>query len=79
MKVDIREGKLKFDVCIATYESYVAEDTWFKSKQWSYVVLDEGHRIKNSETNVAGKLQGLGSLFKMSEIISILCYCWFLP
>ncbi|KAH8093223.1 P-loop containing nucleoside triphosphate hydrolase protein [Cristinia sonorae] len=65
MKVDIREGKLKFDVCIATYESYVAEDTWFKSKQWSYVVLDEGHRIKNSETNVAGKLQGLGSLFKM--------------
>ena len=67
LKDEIRSGKLKFDICVATYESYVAEDTWFKSKQWTYIVLDEGHRIKNSEANVAHKLQGVGSLYKLSK------------
>ncbi|TCD65790.1 hypothetical protein EIP91_002183 [Steccherinum ochraceum] len=65
IKEEVRAGNLKFDICITTYESFVAEDTWFKSKQWTYVVLDEGHRIKNSGTAVAHKLQGLGALYKM--------------
>ncbi|THH29276.1 hypothetical protein EUX98_g4910 [Antrodiella citrinella] len=65
LREDVRSGKLTFDICVTTYECYVAEDTWFKSKQWTYVVLDEGHKIKNSGTTVAHKLQGLGSLYKL--------------
>ena len=56
-----------FDICVTTYEAYVAEDTWFKSRRWTYCVLDEGHKIKNSETNIAHKVQGIGSLFRLGQ------------
>jgi SWI/SNF-related matrix-associated actin-dependent regulator of chromatin subfamily A member 5 len=56
----------QYDLCVTTYESYVAEDSWFKSRRWTYCVLDEGHRIKNSETILAHKVQGIGSLYRLS-------------
>ncbi|OAX35586.1 hypothetical protein K503DRAFT_358854, partial [Rhizopogon vinicolor AM-OR11-026] len=65
LKNSVRHDELKFDLCITTYEAYVAEDTWFKSRRWFYCVLDEGHRIKNSETNLSSKLRGLGSLYRL--------------
>ncbi|KAH7882573.1 P-loop containing nucleoside triphosphate hydrolase protein [Phlebopus sp. FC_14] len=65
LKNGVRNDDIKFDLCIATYESYVADDSWFKTRRWSYCVLDEGHRIKNSETNVSSKVRGLGSLFRL--------------
>ena len=58
-----------FDICVTTYEGYVAEDSWFKSRRWTYIVLDEGHKIKNSETNIAGKLQGIGALHRLGKAI----------
>ncbi|KAF5367362.1 hypothetical protein D9615_010278 [Tricholomella constricta] len=58
-------GKQDFDIVITTYETYVAEEHWFKSHRWTYCVLDEGHKIKNSETLLSTKLQGLGSLYRL--------------
>ncbi|KAG6830939.1 hypothetical protein H0H92_013867 [Tricholoma furcatifolium] len=58
-------GGRNFDIMITTYETYVAEDQWFKSSRWMYCVLDEGHKIKNSDTLLANKVQGLGSLYKL--------------
>lgn len=46
--------------------AFVAEDSWFKTRRWTYCVLDEGHRIKNSETNLAHKVQGVGALYRLS-------------
>ena len=66
LKLAIRDGEITFDICVTTYEGYVAEDTWFKSRRWTYVVLDEGHRIKNSDTNLSRKLKGIGSMYKLS-------------
>lgn len=63
--------KLRYDLCITTYEAYVAEDTWFKSRRWTYCVLDEGHRIKNSETVLAHKVQGIGSLYRLGAHVSL--------
>ena len=53
---------------ITTYESYIAEDAWFKNRRWMYCVLDEGHKIKNSEINLSRKVQGIGSLFRLSSL-----------
>lgn len=39
----------------------MAEAGWFKSRTWSHVVLDEGHRIKGSATLIATALQGIGA------------------
>ncbi|KAI0945925.1 hypothetical protein AcV7_010039 [Taiwanofungus camphoratus] len=65
LKYCIRDGEIKFNICITTYETYLAEESWFKTRRWTYCVLDEGHRIKNAETDIAGKLQGLGSLYRL--------------
>jgi SNF2 family DNA or RNA helicase len=35
--------------------------------RWTYCVLDEGHRIKNAETNLASTLQGIGALHRLSS------------
>lgn len=61
------KGDRAFDIMITTYDAYVIEDAWFKSNRWTYCVLDEGHKIKNSETNLSQKIQGLGSLYRLSE------------
>ncbi|KAG1809082.1 SNF2 family N-terminal domain-containing protein [Suillus subaureus] len=65
LKTSVRNDDMKFDLCITTYEAYVCEDNWFKSRRWFYCVLDEGHRIKNSDTNLFGKVRGLGSLYRL--------------
>jgi len=53
-------------VLVTTYEAFVAEDSWLKKRRWTYCVLDEGHKIKNAETNLSGKLQGVGAMHRLS-------------
>ncbi|TFK50621.1 hypothetical protein OE88DRAFT_1661143 [Heliocybe sulcata] len=65
IKNAVRDNELRFDICVTTYDSYVVEDSWFKTRRWTYCVLDEGHKIKNAETGIAGKLQGLGALYRL--------------
>ena len=75
VKNAVRVGEIEFDICVTTYEGYVAEDSWFKSRRWTYIVLDEGHKIKNAETNVATKLHGIGSLYRLGQLlIEVLSY-----
>jgi SWI/SNF-related matrix-associated actin-dependent regulator of chromatin subfamily A member 5 len=67
LKNSIRDGESGFDLCVTTYDSFVVEHGWFKSKRWNYCVLDEGHKIKNSDTAVASKLQGIGASRRLSR------------
>ncbi|EJD52789.1 hypothetical protein AURDEDRAFT_98285 [Auricularia subglabra TFB-10046 SS5] len=46
-----------FQLLVTNYESVKAEAGWLKSRRWNYIVLDEGHRIKNSDTGVSHTLQ----------------------
>lgn len=71
---DSTRGDRAFDIMITTYDTYVAEDQWFKSHRWTYCVLDEGHKIKNSDTNLAHKVQHLGSLFRLSKFFLLFNY-----
>ena len=68
LKEALRSGEIKQpQVIFTTYETFVAEESWFKSQRWTYCVLDEGHEIKNADTNIAGKLHGLGCLYRLSK------------
>lgn len=50
------------DVVVTTYESYLAEQSWIKRAfVWRYVILDEGHKIKNDLSLVSKALQGLSA------------------
>ncbi|KAI9754468.1 MAG: hypothetical protein M4579_004696 [Chaenotheca gracillima] len=54
------------DVVITTYDTFKAEETWFKrSFVWRYVVLDEGHMIKNDESMLSKTLQGVSSEYRL--------------
>ncbi|MCJ1433349.1 hypothetical protein MMC27_002709 [Xylographa pallens] len=54
------------DLVVTTYETFSAEESWFKRVfVWKYVVLDEGHKIKNDLSQVSTALQGLGAEFRL--------------
>lgn len=54
------------DIVVTTYESYLAEQSWFKRAfVWRYAVLDEGHKIKNDMSLVAKGLQGLQAEYRL--------------
>ncbi|KAK0640439.1 Lymphoid-specific helicase [Lasiodiplodia hormozganensis] len=55
-----------YKIIITTYETFVAEQSWLKTAfVWRYVVLDEGHRIKNSSSNLAQALQGFSAEYRL--------------
>jgi len=55
-----------YDLVVTTYEVFAAEHKWFKSAfVWRYVVLDEGHRIKNNTTQISSSLQGLSAEYRL--------------
>ncbi len=54
------------DLIVTTYETFNAEQSWFKKAfVWKYVVLDEGHKIKNDLSQVSVALQGLGAEYRL--------------
>ncbi|KAI9026897.1 SNF2 family N-terminal domain-containing protein [Hyaloraphidium curvatum] len=42
-----------FDVCVTSYEICLLEKAHFKKFAWSYIVIDEAHRIKNENSMLA--------------------------
>jgi SWI/SNF-related matrix-associated actin-dependent regulator of chromatin subfamily A member 5 len=63
---DEEEEQLGVDVVVTTYESYQAEQSWFKRAfVWRYVVLDEGHKIKNDLSLISKALQGLNAEYRL--------------
>lgn len=54
------------DLVVTTYEGFQAEQVWFKRAfVWSYVILDEGHKIKNDLSLISKSLQGLGAEYRL--------------
>lgn len=51
-KMETRQ--IKWDVCLTTFQM-ILNDEFFRRYQWYYVVIDEGHILKN-ENAVLGKL-----------------------
>ena len=54
------------DLVVTTYETFTSEQTWFKRAfVWKYVVLDEGHKIKNDLSLISTALQGLSAEYRL--------------
>ena len=63
---DDKDDERRVDVVVTTYDGFLAEQAWFKRVfVWNYVVLDEGHKIKNDTTLIAKALQGLGAEYRL--------------
>lgn len=44
---DEKTGKLRFDVLVTSYEGLLKEKGKLGKIPWSYLIIDEAHRIKN--------------------------------
>ena len=61
-----QDSSVGVDLIVTTYETFSAENSWFKRAFiWKYVVLDEGHKIKNDLSQISMALQGLGAEFRL--------------
>ncbi|EPR78399.1 SNF2 family helicase/ATPase [Spraguea lophii 42_110] len=54
-KENIKEAKtefleMDFDICITTYEMCMYHKKLFQGVEWSYIIIDEAHRIKNEKS-----------------------------
>ncbi|OJD40636.1 iswi chromatin-remodeling complex atpase isw2 [Diplodia corticola] len=66
INLDDDEDDDAYKIVITSYETFVSEQTWFKAAfVWRYIVLDEGHRVKNSKANVSHALQGLRAEYRL--------------
>ncbi|KAJ4368011.1 hypothetical protein N0V83_006366 [Neocucurbitaria cava] len=55
-----------FKIIVTTYDTFQAEVSWFKhSFVWRYVVLDEGHKIKSSVTQISTALRNISSEYRL--------------
>lgn len=49
------------DIVVTSYETYDREYTWLNRFKWGWVILDEGHRIKNGDTQLSKRLLSISS------------------
>ncbi|KAL8831090.1 MAG: hypothetical protein Q9170_005440 [Blastenia crenularia] len=60
------ENEIGVDLVVTTYECFQAEHSWFKRAFiWKYVILDEGHKIKNNQTQISRALQALSAEYRL--------------
>lgn len=58
--------EIPVDVVVTTYDTFHQEQSWFKRAfVWRYVVLDEGHKIKNDSSQVSEALQSIGAEYRL--------------
>ncbi|XP_022305018.2 chromodomain-helicase-DNA-binding protein 1-like isoform X2 [Crassostrea virginica] len=50
IKHDLKKRKEPFDILLTTYELCLKDDAFLSSIPWRVIVVDEAHRLKNSES-----------------------------
>jgi len=54
------------DLVVTTYDSFKCEQSWFRTVfVWKYVVLDEGHMVKNAMSGISKSLQGIRAEYRL--------------
>lgn len=65
-KLSSNQGSSSYKIIVTTYDTFMAEQGWFKSSfVWRYVVLDEGHKIKSSVTNISTALRAISAEYRL--------------
>jgi SWI/SNF-related matrix-associated actin-dependent regulator of chromatin subfamily A protein 2/4 len=49
-------GEAKFNVMITHYDLIMRDKAFLKKIKWNYLIVDEGHRLKNHESVLAKTL-----------------------
>lgn len=60
-----RSSKSAVDIVITSYETLTSDIKWFRKFVWQYVVLDEGHRIKNNQSQRAQAIHKISAEYRL--------------
>ncbi|KYN18989.1 Lymphoid-specific helicase, partial [Trachymyrmex cornetzi] len=52
-------------VVLTTYEIPLLENKFFQSLRWKYIIIDEGHRVKNYKCKLVNVLHGVRSMNRL--------------
>jgi len=67
-------------IFITNYEHLRIHASWFTSRRWDYVILDEGHRIRNPEAEVTRVCKQLNTVHRIlmtgAPLQNRLCELW---
>lgn len=55
---DAYVGEGKFNVLVTHYDLIMRDKAFLKKIHWHYMIVDEGHRLKNHECALARTLDG---------------------
>lgn len=47
----------KFDILLTTYDYTIRDKSRLKKTHWNYMIIDEGHRLKNTQSKLTAVLQ----------------------
>jgi SWI/SNF-related matrix-associated actin-dependent regulator of chromatin subfamily A member 5 len=67
-RIQLRNDRLApgdFDVCLTSYEMVIKEKGTFGKHKWSYIVIDEAHRIKNENSCLSQVIRTLNSEYRL--------------
>lgn len=60
-----RQQNVKCDIMLTTYEMFLKDVSYFTSKLWNILIVDEGHRLKNSNSQSFINLQIIQTNFRV--------------
>lgn len=58
-------GSAKFPVVVTSYEIVIADSKHLARYQWKYVIVDEGHRLKNYNCKLLRELRTISAANKL--------------
>ena len=60
-----KDGKLKFDVLVTSYEGILKEKSALAKISWKYLIIDEAHRIKNENSSLSQVVRIMDTQFRL--------------
>ena len=62
---DKKTGKLRFDVLVTSYEGLLKEKGRLGKINWTYLIIDEAHRIKNENSSLSRVVRTMNTQFRI--------------
>lgn len=69
-------GEGKFNVMITHYDLIMRDKAYLKKVHWYYMIVDEGHRLKNYDCSLAQTIRGYVIMKKLLTVFfCYICSC----